>query len=68
MRDFSEFFVMTGGAMFLVPMILMLAIALIGMDIPGIILRVGGWSMVLGLITTGMGAFMALVGDGSDRT
>lgn len=48
------------SAMFLIPLFLMVAIAVTGTDIPGTILLVGGWSMALGLVTAGIGAFMAL--------
>ena len=44
------------GAMFGIPLALMLGIALTGTDIPSLILSVGGWSMALGLITGGIGA------------
>ena len=50
------------AAMFLIPMVVMLAIAIVGADIPSLILSVGGWSMALGLITAGIGALMELYG------
>ena len=56
----SGVFISIGGAMFGVPLILMLAIALAGADIPGLILSVGGWSMAFSLIVAGIGAFLNL--------
>jgi hypothetical protein len=47
------------AAMFVVPMLLMLGIALLGADIPSPILSFGGWSMALGIILGGIGAVMA---------
>ena len=48
--------------MFGIPLVLMLGIAITGTDIPSLILSVGGWSMVLGLITGGIGAAIGLLG------
>ena len=53
---------MIAAAMFVVPMFVMLGIAVVGVDIPSPILRYGGWSMALGMILAGIGAFMVLVG------
>lgn len=58
----SGVFISIGGAMFGIPLILMLVIALAGADIPALILSVGGWSMAFGLIVAGLGAFMNLTG------
>ena len=58
----SGVFISIGGAMFGVPLILMLAIALAGADIPTFLLSVGGWSMAFGLIVAGIGAFLNLSG------
>ena len=48
------------GGMFGIPLVVMLLIAVLGMDIPSFVLSVGGWSMALGLIVGGIGAVVAL--------
>ena len=58
----SGVFISIGGAMFGIPLILMLAIALAGVDIPTFFLSMGGWSMAFGLIVAGIGAFLNLSG------
>ena len=49
-------------AMFGIPMILLIVIALLG-DIPPLVLKVGGWSMALGLMLGGIGAVLGLAGE-----
>lgn len=56
----SDSFLFIGGAMFIIPLFLMLAIAIFG-DIPSQILFVGGWSMALGVVTAGIGAALSLL-------
>lgn len=51
------------GAMFGIPLVIMLFIALIGLEIPSSVLSVGGWSMALALILGGIGAVMNWVGQ-----
>ena len=58
----SNVIIAIAGAMFGIPLVLMLGIAITGTDIPSLILSVGGWSMVLGLITGGIGAAIGLLG------
>lgn len=48
------------GGMFGIPLVVMLLIAVLGMDIPPFVLSVGGWSMALGVIVGGIGAVVAL--------
>ena len=50
------------SAMFGIPLVLLLAIEMVG-DIPSPILFVGGWSMVFGIIIAGIGAVIALGGN-----
>ena len=50
-----------GGAMFGIPLVLMVAIAVFG-DVPSHMLFVGGWSMALGVITAGIGAALSSFG------
>ena len=47
------------GTMFLVPMIIMTAWAIVG-DIPGQILTIGGWSMAFSLIVAALGVFVGM--------
>ena len=47
------------GAMFMVPMIIMTAWAIVD-DIPGRILTIGGWSMAFSLIVAALGVFVGL--------
>lgn len=49
------------GAMFGVPLILLIVIAALG-DIPPLVLSVGGWSMALGVILGGVGAVIGWYG------
>ena len=58
----SETFLYIAAAMFLVPLVIMVGIALTGTDIPASILSLGGWSMAFGLIVAGVGAFLNLTG------
>ncbi len=58
----SAFFII-GGAMFGIPLVLMLGIAITGNDVPSTVLSIGGWSMALGIITGGIGATFALMED-----
>ena len=58
----SGAFISIGGAMFGLPLLILLAIALAGADIPTLLLSVGGWSMAFGLIVAGIGAFLNLSG------
>lgn len=48
------------GGMFGIPLVVMLLIAVSGMEIPPLVLSVGGWSMVLGILVGGIGAVVAL--------
>ncbi len=48
------------GGMFGIPLVVMLLIAVSGMEIPPFVLSVGGWSMALGVIVGGIGAVVAL--------
>lgn len=50
------------GAMFGIPLFLLLGIELLG-DIPPLVLKVGGWSMALGLMLGGIGAVLGLAGE-----
>ena len=58
----SGIIISIAGAMFGIPLVLMLGIAITGTDIPQLVLSVGGWSMALGLVTGGIGAVLALMG------
>lgn len=49
-------------AMFGIPLFLLLGIELLG-DIPPLVLKVGGWSMALGLMLGGIGAVLGLAGE-----
>lgn len=49
------------GAMFGIPLVTMLLIAIIT-EIPSPILFFGGWSMALGVVTGGIGAVMSAAG------
>ena len=51
------------GAMFMLPMLLMLVVVLAGFDIPSFLLRVGGWSMALSALVAGLGAVFAWGGN-----
>ena len=51
-----------GGAMFGIPLFLLLGIELVG-DIPPPVLKVGLWSMVLGIMVGGIGAALGLAGE-----
>lgn len=50
------------GAMFSIPLVVMVAIAALGADIPSFILWTGGWSMALGVVAAGIAAIIGLVG------
>ena len=54
-------FISIGGTMFLIPMLLMIGIVAVGSDIPSAILNIGGWSMALGMITSGIGGALTLL-------
>ena len=58
----SSVFITIAGAMFSIPLVVLLGIAITGADIPATVLFVGGWSMALGLITGGIGAVIGLLG------
>ena len=58
----SSVFIAIAGAMFGIPLVVLLGIAITGTDIPSTVLFVGGWSMALGLITGGIGAVIGLLG------
>ena len=47
------------GAMFMIPLILMLGIGVAG-DIPGRVLFYGGWSMVFSMIVAAIGVFVGM--------
>ena len=57
----SGVFLSIAGAMFGIPLVVLLAIALVG-DIPSMVLTVGGWSMALGVALGGVGAAITLAG------
>ena len=50
------------SAMFAIPLVLMLVLALVW-EIPSLVLTVGGWSMAFGIIVAGIGAVIALYGN-----
>lgn len=50
------------GAMFGIPLVVLLGIELVG-DIPPPVLKVGLWSMVLGIMVGGIGAALGLAGE-----
>ncbi len=56
----SNAFLTIAGAMFGIPLVIMLLIAGLGGDIPPFVLGAGGWSMALGIIVGGIGAVIAL--------
>ena len=47
------------GAMFMIPLVLMLGIGVAG-DIPGRVLFYGGWSMVFSMIVAAIGVFVGM--------
>ena len=47
------------GAMFMIPLILMLGIGVAG-DIPGRVLFYGGWSMTFSMIVAAIGVFVGM--------
>ena len=49
------------GAMFMVPLVVMFAVALLG-DIPGWMLHFGGWTMAFSLIVGAIGIFIGMNG------
>ena len=49
------------SAMFGIPLVLMLALAIVA-DIPSLILLIGGWSMVFGVMIAGIGGVIAWFG------
>lgn len=57
----SGIFLWIAGAMFGIPLVVLLAIALVG-DIPSMVLTVGGWSMALGVVLSGIGSVITLAG------
>ena len=59
----SNAFLSIAGGMFGIPLVILLAIAITGNDIPSRVLSVGGWSMALGVITAGIGAVLAAYGE-----
>ena len=50
------------AAMFGIPLVIMVAIAVTGSEIPSFMLFVGGWSMALGVLAGGIGAVIAAYG------
>ena len=56
----SSAILIIAGGMFSIPLVVMLLIAVSGMEIPPFVLSVGGWSMALGVIAGGIGAVVAL--------
>ena len=50
---------MAAGAMFMVPLIVMLGVAVIS-GIPGWMLLIGGWSMAFSLIVGAIGIFIGM--------
>ncbi len=58
----SSIILTAAGAMFAVPLVVMVAIAVAGADIPSLILWTGGWSMALGVVAGGIGAVIASAG------
>lgn len=48
------------AAMFGLPLLLMTAMAVAGVDIPAMLLSTGGWTMAFGVIVGGIGAVMAV--------
>ena len=54
-------FIQLGCAMFGIPMLVMLLMAVVGVENSPFILHNGGWSMALGIIVAGIGAAMTLV-------
>ena len=55
----SQVFLTFAAAMFSIPLVIMLGIAVTGNDIPSIILSLGGWTMAFGVILGGIGAVIA---------
>ena len=49
------------GAMFLIPLLIMVAFALVT-DVPGLMLYIGGWSMAFSLIVGAIGIFIGMNG------
>ena len=47
------------GTMFVVPLMLLTIVALVG-DIPGWMLKVGGWTMAFSLIVAAMGILVTM--------
>ena len=47
------------GAMFMIPLILMIGLEVVG-DIPGWILFFGGWSMAFSMIVAAIGVFVGM--------
>ena len=48
------------GAMFGIPLVMLILIAVLPGDIPRFILSAGGWSMAFGVILAGIGAVMTV--------
>ena len=59
----SRAILIIAAAMFGVPLLIMVAIAVTGADIPSPMLSIGGWSMALGVVAGGIGAVIAAYGD-----
>ena len=50
------------GAMFMIPVLTMLAFALVT-DVPGPLLFIGGWTMAFSLIVGAIGVFIGMNGE-----
>ena len=58
----SGFILSMAAGMFGVPLVLMLAFAILGGDVPSFLLWLGGWLMAFGVILGGIGAFISAGG------
>lgn len=58
----SRIIISIAGAMFGIPLVLMIIIAILFGDVPSFILWLGGWIMALGVVAGGIGAVMAMYG------
>lgn len=58
----SRVILTVAGAMFGIPLLAMIIIAILFGDVPSFILWIGGWSMALGIVAGGIGAVIAAYG------
>ena len=58
----SNIILLVAGAMFAIPLVAMIIIAILLGDVPSPVLWVGGWSMALGVVAGGIGAVIAAYG------